>query len=153
MLFLLRSFNCAWGVLLALLLASSSMAATASDVPPEIVDALKSLKTASTTARQAVYDLIAKQGNARLIPALKAYRDGTLQLSDNRLIIYGSRTDVPGKGSVLPMLDAITGAAIIGPDAQPLYSAKIDLSNAIKSPPFRERRTINDLVSALSLND
>jgi urea transport system permease protein len=131
----------------------SSWAATSTDVPPEIVDAVKGLKTADAPARQKVYDLIATRGDARLIPALKAYRDGALLLRDGRLTIYGSRTDVPGKGSVLPIIDAITAQPIAGSDGQPIYVAKPDLSTAIKSPPFRERRIINDLLSALSLND
>ena len=54
---------------------------------------------------------------------------------------------------MLPLLDAITGAPIIGPDGKPILFPKIDLSNAIKSPPFRERRMLTNLISGLSLND
>ena len=138
---------------LLLVFAASSIAADSSAVPPEIVQGLKSMGSADASARQAIYDLVAQRGDARLIPALKAYRDGLLQLRDTRLIIYGPRTDVAGKGSVLPLIDALTAQPITGSDNQPIYVAKPDLSAVIKPPPFRERRIIADLVSALSLND
>jgi urea transport system permease protein len=146
-----RIFLCVLLVILSV--AASGRAANSSDVPSEIIDGLKSLRTADAAARDGVYTLIAKKGDARVVPALKAYRDGLLLLRDGRLVLYGPRADVPGKGSVLPVLDAITAQPIVGTDGQAIYVAKPDLSNAIKSPPFRERRVINDLLSALSLND
>src|ERR1039458_58750 len=134
-------------------LALPSFGADSPGTAPEIVDAFKTLNSTNPGDRRAVYDLIAKKSDARLVPALKAYRDGLLQLRDGRLILYGPRTDVSGKGSVLPVLDAITFQPFPVPDGQPIFLEKPDLSHAIKSPPFRERRVINDLVSALSLND
>jgi len=107
---------------------------TVAPVPQELVDALKSLKTADTAGRQKVYDLLARKGDARLIPALKAYRDGSLQLRDGRLVVFGERVTIAGRGSVLPLVDALTGEAVRGPDGQPIYFPKPDLSQAIKAP-------------------
>src|SRR4051812_3778275 len=138
-----------------------SHAAAAETVPPatvqlvsqNLLDALKSLKTSDATRRQAVYDLILKQGDARLVPAIRAYKDGQLQLRDDRLTIYGPRAEVPGRGSVLPLIDAITADQVNGPDGQPIYVPKPDLSQAMKAPPPAEKRFLNDVIAALSLND
>ena len=127
--------------------------AVSNAVPSQVVDALKSLKTASADQRQAVYDLISKEGDPRLAPALTSYRDGTLMLHGNQLAIYGPRVDVPGKGSMLPLLDAVTQQPIDGPDGQPILLPRIDLSEAMRAPPYREKRKIGDLLSSLALND
>ncbi len=133
--------------------AGASAGAEDSAIPPEIIDALKSLKTANASQRQAVYDLLGQKGDARLIPAIKAYKDGALQLRDGRLCIFGERINIPGQGSVLPLTDAITGQVVNGSDGKPAYFLKPDLSRAIKSPPRPERTTIADLISTLSLLD
>jgi urea transport system permease protein len=144
-------------VICAILLVFSTLASAAEPpVSNELVDAikhLKDIKRPDTAGRQAVYDLLSVKGDARLIPAMKAYENGQLQLSSEHLTIYGDRVDVQGKGSVLPVIDAISGQAITGPDGQPLYASKPDLSNAIRTPPRSERQTINDLISTLSLLD
>jgi urea transport system permease protein len=126
-------------------------------VPAEIVDGLKGLKTASADERQKFYDLISQKGDARLIPALTAYRNGALLLHNGaaggQLAIYGDRIDAAGQGSMLPLLDALTADPINGPDGKPILLPKIDLSDAIKSPPFREKRLLANVISGLSLND
>src|SRR5258708_10806224 len=66
----------------------ASDASPAAPVPQELIEAIKSLKGANAAARQKVYDLLAKKGDARLIPPLKAYRDGFLQTRDGRLVRY-----------------------------------------------------------------
>ncbi|MDB5299795.1 MAG: Urea transporter permease subunit UrtB, partial [Phycisphaerales bacterium] len=115
--------------------------------------ALKGLKDADAAGRQKTYTFLAEKGDARLIPALKAYKDGSLQLRDDRLVIFGDRLTVPGKGSVLPLVDALSGQNVLGPDGQPIYFAKVDLSKAIKAPPRMEKNAILELTSALSLLD
>jgi urea transport system permease protein len=147
------------GMLLALvpygpgLRAAAPPAANAPASSQEIIDALKSLKGADSAGRQKVFDLLAEKGDARLIPALKAYKDGSLLLRDDKLVIYGERVSIPGKGSVLPLLDALSGQNVIGPDGQPIYFLKPDLSKAIKAPPRTERNAVVELISSLSLLD
>ena len=85
---------------------------TPSTVSPEIVAALKGLKGADAAKRHQAYDLIADKGDAQSIPALKAYRDGALQIVGDRLALYGPRVTLADKGSVLPLLDAVTGEPI-----------------------------------------
>jgi len=135
--------------------ASISVAADAPMPPvsPEVIDALKSLKTADVTARQKVYDLLAQKGDARLIPALTAFRDGSLQLRDGRLTIYGPRVEVPDRGKVLPLIDAVTGEPVLGPDNKPIYFPKVDLSQAMKAPPRLEKAQVSDVIDSLSLLD
>jgi urea transport system permease protein len=152
--------NLSWRSLAAILLlpllfsvGTRGAAPPGPPVAPEVVAVMKGLKGADAAKRQATYDLVGAKGDARLIPALTAYRDGGLQLRDDRLCIYGPRVTVPDKGSVLPLVDAITGEPIVGADGSPLYFARPDLSKAIRSPPRSERATLNDLISTLSLLD
>jgi urea transport system permease protein len=146
-------------VAVLLLAASNSSAAPAvPPVSPDIVAAFKSLKSADADTRQKFYDLIVAKGDARLIPALSAYRNGTLLLlnpdqSGGQLAIFGDRIDVAGQGSMFPVVDAITAAPISGPDGKPILYPKIDLTDAIKAPPYREKHKLLDIISALSLND
>ena len=37
--------------------------------------------------------------------------------------------------------------------ASPLLYSKIDLTDAVKSPPYREKKLLVNIISALSLND
>jgi urea transport system permease protein len=142
-------------VCVVLLCSLATVQATKGAVPiaPDVQAALMSLKTADAAGRQAAYDLFASKGDARLIPALTAYRNGALLLKNNVLMIYGPRVDMQGMGSVLPLVDALTGDPINGPDGKPIYSARIDLSSAIKAPPYREKRLLADIISGLALND
>ncbi len=137
------------------LLSQPTLAATAAPgpFPADLQAALMSLKNADAAARQSAYELFAAKGDARLIPALTAYRNGALLLQNDRLVIYGSRVEINGMGSVLPLIDALTGAPINGNDGKPIYSPKIDLSTAIKAPPYREKRGLADILSGLALND
>ena len=80
-------------------IALDQSAATVTPVSLEIVDAFKGLKSADSDIRQKFYDLITAKGDARLIPALTAYRNGTLMLhGGSELAIYGDRVDVAGQG-------------------------------------------------------
>jgi urea transport system permease protein len=138
-----------------LLFTSITLAATPTPSGPsaDIQAALLSLKITDAAGRQTAYDLFASRGDARLIPALTAYRNGALLLRNGQLVIYGPRVEISGIGSVLPLIDALTGDPIKGDDGKPIYSAKIDLSSAIKSPPYREKRVLADIISGLALND
>lgn len=140
-----------------LLLASCSCLAAdngaAALVANNLIDAIKSLRGADAAGRQKVYDLLGQKGDARLIPVLKAYRDGFLQIREGRLVRYGERVNIPSRGSVLPLVDALTGDPIAGPDGQPIYLARPDLSAAIKAPPRLEKSAVNDLIESLSLLD
>jgi urea transport system permease protein len=153
-----RLFCFAIVAVLLLAVARSNAAPALAPVSPDIVAAFKGLKTADADTRQQFYDLIVAKGDARLIPALSGYRNGTLLLlnpdqNGGQLAIFGDRVDVAGQGSMLPVLDAITAASVNGPDGKPVLYPKIDLTDAIKSPPYREKRKLVDIISALSLND
>jgi len=120
----------------------------------EIEQALKSLKHATADEREKIYSLLTDKGDASLIPALNAYKNGSLLLTDKgELAVYGERINIPDQGSVLPLLNALTQKPILGDDGKPIYAAKPDLSNAMRAPPRRERPHINDLVTSLSLLD
>ena len=103
--------------------------ASSSDVPSELQDAIRSLKSSDGAVRQKAYDLIADKGDARLIAPLLAYRDGRLQDLNGHLIIYGESVDVGGKKG-FPLLDAFTGKQLTNPDGSPqfLFRKSIDLS-------------------------
>jgi urea transport system permease protein len=132
--------------------------APSSDVPPDLQEAIRSLKSTDSAVRQKAYDLISDKGDARLIAPLIAYRDGRLQDLNGRLIIYGESVDVGGKKG-FPLLDAFTKQPLTNPDGSPQYLFKksIDLSapGMMRLPPAKrsERTIIADLVSTLSLLD
>src|ERR1700721_2575442 len=84
-------------------------------VPQDVQDGFKQLKTADSDGRQKIFDLFAAKGDARIIPAIKAYRTGELILHNGQAAIYGERVDVPGQGPMLPLVDAFTRAPIPGP--------------------------------------
>lgn len=137
---------------------SAALGADVGDVAPELQSAIRSLKSPDTAVRQKAYDLIGDKGDARLIPALIAFRDGRLQDLNGRLIIYGDSVELNGQRA-FPLLDAFTGKPVTKSDGSPDYLVRksIDLSapGMMRLPPARraERSTIADLVSTLSLLD
>jgi len=150
--FWLVMFACALGAF-----AQTVYAADSSE-PPAVVDALKSLKklkrrVADAPARQAVYDLVAAQGDAAVIPALTAYKSGLLLITDTGLEIYGDQINLPDGTSAYPVLDALTGKAILGSDGKPVLAPKLDLTDAAGPPPRAEKQIITELISILSLKD
>ncbi|HEX4794672.1 MAG TPA: hypothetical protein VH370_12805, partial [Humisphaera sp.] len=144
-------------IAMGFLIARQSQAgggADAAQVPAELVAAIKQLKTADADGRQKIYDLLAAKGDARLNPALRAYKDGSLLLRDDRLMLFGERETVKDKGSVLPLLDALTHQNVLGPDGQPVYFPRPDLSTAIRAPRLlSEKKAVADLIATLSLLD
>jgi urea transport system permease protein len=121
-------------------------------VAPELVDALKGLKAPGEPARQKVYQVLEEKGDARLIPALRAFSDGMLQLQGDRLVMYGAPVDLPGGGKGYPLLDAITLRPVTNPDGSPRVDAKLDLSGAFRKPlTASAREGVNRLIAALSL--
>ncbi len=105
------------------------------DIPSELKEAIKSLATADDDARLKIYDLLGAKGDARLIPAVTAWMDGTLQNRDGHLVIYGKASKYQGAepGDNLksyPIVDAFTQAPVIGADGQPVFfvAPTIDLS-------------------------
>jgi urea transport system permease protein len=146
------------GAMLLCLAHSRAFAADAGGVAPDLQAAVRSLSSSDQTVRQKSYDLIGDKGDARLIPALLAFRDGRLQDRDGRLIIYGDSVELNGQRA-FPIVDAFTGKPVLKPDGSPDYLVRksIDLSapGMMRLPPARraERSTIADLVSTLSLLD
>ena len=128
------------------------------DLPKDVTDAVRSLGKADDAGRQKVYDLIAKEGDARLIPALRAFVDGRLQDRDGTLVIYSDTVQLPGKDPAMPLIDAFTGQPLKEPDGSPTYVfGRINLSapGMMRLPPAKrqERVIIADLTSVLSLLD
>ena len=128
-------------------------------VPQALQDAVLKLSSTKDDDRQAVYALIADQGDARLIPLLHAYVDGRLQNRDGKLIIYGDKVQLPDKGDAFPILDAFTQVQLKNPDGSLVFDIRKrpDLSapGMMRLPPSKrlERAQIADLISALSLMD
>ena len=121
-------------------------------VPPEVVEALKGLKAPAEAARQKAYQVVEEKGDARVIPALRAFSEGTLQLRDDRLVMYGAAVDLPGGGKGYPLLDAVTLRPVAGTDGSPRVDPKLDLSGAFRKPlTAGARESVNRLVAALSL--
>jgi len=132
--------------------ATSPRPAGADAVPAEVVEALKALKSPAEPARVKAYAVIEEKGDARIIPALRAFSEGTLQLRGDRLLIYGPPQEMPDKSKRYPLLDAVTGQPVAGPDGNPLVDPKLDLSGAFKKPlTAGARESVNRLVASLSL--
>jgi urea transport system permease protein len=121
-------------------------------MPAEVVEALKALKVPAEPARLKAYAVLEEKGDARIIPALRAFSEGTLQLRGDKLVIYGPPQEMPDKSKRYPLLDALTGQPVPGPDGTPLVDAKLDLSAAFKKPlTAGSRESVNRLVASLSL--
>ena len=121
-------------------------------VPPEVVEAMKSLKSPAEPARQKAYAVLEEKGDARLIPALRAFSDGTLQLRDDRLVFYGPPRDTPDRGRRYPLIDAVTNEPVTNPDGSPRLDPALDLSGAFKKPlTAGARESVNRLIASLSL--
>ena len=121
-------------------------------VAPELVEALKGLKAPAEPTRQKVYQLLEEKGDARLIPALRAFSEGMLQLRDERLMMYGPPVDLGGGAKGYPLVDAVTLQPVTNPDGSPRVDAKLDLSSAFRKPlTASAREGLNRLVASLSL--
>ena len=132
--------------------AAATRPAGPDPVPAEVVEALKSLKAPAEPARVKAYAVLEEKGDARLIPALRAFSEGTLQLRGDRLVLYGPPQQMPDKSKRYPLLDALTGQPVSGPDGKPLADPKLDLSAAFKKPlTAGSRESVNRLVASLSL--
>ena len=119
--------------------------------PEEMQAALKHLGGTDAEARKHAIEKIETDGDARLVPALEAYRDGLLALRDERLVIFLSRAEVEGRGRVYPVVDAVTLTPVTGADGKPVYEDGLP-SSTIRAP-RPERVRISAIVSSLSLVD
>ena len=154
-------------VLAFLLTATHSLAAdTQGPVPAEVQDAIKSLANfkgntdSDKEGRKKVYDLIRQKGDARLVPALTAYKEQRLRNLDGRLVVYGSGVDLPDKGHAFPVLDAFTLEPLKEKDGTPMYlvAKHLDMSaDGMMRIPVSARgeqvEVVPELISSLSLLD
>ena len=150
-----------WIITAVCLLAGGgfSAQARADAVPASLQATMRQLASTDDAVRQKVYAQFADEGDARLIPALKAYVDGRLQDRDGHLIIWGEKVQVQPQGDAFPILDAFTGEQLKNADGTPTYEfrKRIDLSapGMMRLLPSKrtERGQIADLISTLSLLD
>src|SRR5688572_11920536 len=126
--------------------ASAADGAAEKPIPDTLKEAIRKLKDAKGAEREATFALILKEGDARLIPLLEAFKIGMLEDREGRLVIYGAKTRFEGK-DVYPLIDAFTGETL-KEHAEKLPSSKTALAAS-----RGERREISAIVSALSLND
>ena len=137
--------------------APTTAAPAGNAIPPGVLDALKALKAPAPSAREKAYAVLNDKADARIIPALKAFLGGQLQLRDDRLVTYGKGTESKSAdGSMLrtfPVLDALTSEPIPGADGQPLVE-KMNLSKAFAAPRTAgQKQQVLDLIATLSLLD
>ena len=123
-------------------------------IPPEVATALKGLKAPGPAEREKQYAVLNEKGDARIIPALRAFLGGQLQLRDDRLILYGKAEESKGEGGIVrnfPVFDALTNEPVAGPDGKPLVE-KINLSKAFRAPlTASQKERVLDLIATLSL--
>src|SRR5258706_4963047 len=97
--------------LLVVVLLISTLA-RAADAPDPLAAMVKRLASPDENERKAALAAMEKDGDARLVPALIAYRDGLLAVRENQVVIYGNRVEIEGRGKIYPVLDALTLAPI-----------------------------------------
>jgi urea transport system permease protein len=153
------------GLLLPALSLAADDANKQGPVPAELQEAIKSLEKYKgntdddIAGRQKVYDLISQKGDARLVPALRAYKDQRLQDLDGRLVTYGDPVMLPaGKG--FPILDAFTLGQLKDKDGSDMFlmGNHINLSaDGMMRIPVQARHeqtvVVPELISSLSLLD
>jgi urea transport system permease protein len=160
------------GVVLACLFPASQCraaddAANQAPVPADLQAAIKSLEKFTGNdqpdidGRQKVYDLISQKGDARLVPALQAYKDQKLEDLNGRLVFYDDPVLLPTGEKGFPILDAFTLHQLKNPDGSPMYL----ISRFMKAAPggvmmripavARHELTVvvPELISSLSLLD
>jgi urea transport system permease protein len=124
-------------------------------IPSEVAEALKALKAPAPAEREKQYAVLNEKGDARIIPALRAFLGGQLQLRDDKLILYGKVNESKGDDGTIvrtfPVFDALTNEPIPGPDGKPLIE-KINLSKAFRAPlTAGQKERVLDLIATLSL--
>ncbi len=136
-------------------------------VPADLQTAVKSLEKftgndqADVDGRQKVYDLISQKGDARLVPALQAYKDQRLQDLNGRLVVYGDAVMMPSGEKGFPILDAFTRQQLKGADGsdQYLIGARIKAAPGgvmMRIPAVARHEltvVVPELISSLSLLD
>jgi urea transport system permease protein len=135
-------------LLVMLLVAANSRAA---DPPDALTSMLKRLASQDDSERKAALAAMEKDGDARLVPALIAYRDGLLAVRENQVVIYGSRVEIEGHGKLYPVLDALTLAPITEKGGQAHFEES--LPPDVLRAPRAYRTEISNLISSLSLLD
>jgi urea transport system permease protein len=87
-------------------------------------------------------------GDARLMPALKAYLYGTLGRYEGRIVLYGEQQQVEGRGSVYPLLNPFTQKPITDDAGEPVYASQ--MANMLRAA-RRDRQILMSVRSALAL--
>jgi urea transport system permease protein len=133
-------------IALMLLTLSSIRSHAASE---SVRNELMNLGSPDQTARQQAYDILAKEGDASLIPILEAFQAGLLENRDGRLIIYGPRVQTSKQKREYPLLEALTGKPLVDAKGQPLFAE--ELSSSMMRANRMERKTVAAMIKVLSL--
>ncbi len=125
--------------------------ARAADAPDPLSAMVTRLASPDVTERKAALAAMEKDGDARLVPALAAYRDGLLAVRENQVVIYGNRVEIEGRGKLYPVLDALTLAPVTEKSGQAHFEES--LPPDVLRAPRAARTEISNLISSLSLLD
>lgn len=114
----------------------------------ELGELVKLLVHAQPTARQGIYASMKNTADARLVPALKAYESGVLEVRDDRLVIYHAQRENDTQSTAYQIIDALSQEPVLAKDGGALYTR--ELGNVVRAPQS-DRRMIEDAIATLSL--
>ncbi len=112
---------------------------------------VRTAATSDKTTRLQVYQHMAHDTDSRMVPILKAYLGGLLELRQGRLVIYESPIEHPTIGRVYPLVDALTLSPIKNPGGSRQYARRLGAS-MIRAP-RSDRKVIRRLIWKLCLLD
>src|SRR4051812_22715750 len=135
-------------LLVVLLICTLARAADPSDALAAMV---KRLASQDESERKAALAAMEKDGDARLVSALAAYRDGLLAVRENQAEIYGNRVEIEGRGKLYPVLDALTLAPVTEKGGEAHFEEALPAD--VLRAPRAARAQISNLISSLSLLD
>ncbi|MFH1117998.1 MAG: urea ABC transporter permease subunit UrtB [Pseudomonadota bacterium] len=117
--------------------------------PTSVNNAVMDLGSPDKAVRRQAYDTLAKEGNAGLIPVLKAFQAGLLENRDGRPVIYQPRARADSQKREYSLLDGITGKPLLDVKGSPVVAER--LSSSMIRADRKERTTIAALIKVLSL--
>jgi urea transport system permease protein len=127
----------------------SAPMAYAENTKEELSVLIHKLSSDDSAERKKVFEQMSQSGDARLIPLLTDYSQGSLYVIDGILALGPETKDTP-TGKITALLDPLTRAQLMK-EGKPWEMAADTIADRALSPNRVERRLVNDAINYLRL--
>jgi urea transport system permease protein len=117
--------------------------------PEDLNNLIQTLSSDDSAERKKTFERMGQSGDARLIPLLTDYSQGSLYRIDGQLALGPETKDSP-TGKIVPLLDPLTRVPL-NKDGRPWEMAAADIADRALAPNRAERRLVNDALTLLRL--